>query len=843
MVGGNEFEKIKKGKGGKFEGEKRKKSTGPKRGGKRVVNTGDEPVPFDIPPTPDSGAKTMDAAEIPAENPAISVESAVEVPEQAFFDKAEFDRQQLMYEEALAGVEKMKVEAEERRKLREDEIASPSPVTDEERKMFPPNSSNEEIIERRIRNLTRHNLEQIERDKKNIADKARLAKRCKPLIEYFTTKSQQQSAVESSPNPTPAVEGESDAKGPEKEPSKILDYLDIFESKFRSDIVADLEKTLDNFRRFLKTRVGIRWEKLTPDDQEIVKNNLKEAVDIVSGKGKKVVAEPTAGPTIETQAPVMSPEEKQKRAELSRGGVDITRDMMSEAEFSQLFFEEVEGKIRGKSDKATDEILAQKIRELWKLFTVHGVNIKKKEDGSFTVDRFSDLDGKMGLWFMAEAGINRENILRVLKGDTQGKITDVEFVVPGAAPEGKRIAMDTSGHEGIKIIRDEEGKTRYYVIDHHADDSKRGSSAALYAHQMLTDLRLLPEKAYMNRMAQFIANVDNGIFPQAFLDKFFQESWKTIAGLERFVKPEKLAKFFESDKNPDPFRVLSDGELRKYGFIRGESEDLGNKKKNKSLDQEQRVIASKKALQEMEREGFIVESARYGKIAVDIGGRVGAKYLAARAFGCDGYVSWNPETNGFMISSKNPITDEFAVGKNVREIMLIKPPHDSSPLTLTLQEILEKMTDGKLEPTGKLKEYLENEKEALRPSFDAEGEKAKMKTGEWQSDEEELLEQLGGKPATSDAATVAEPAPEPIIEQQAEKELSHEDLEFLKSEAIKLMEDYSRLYLKYREHRKEPILFNEVANDVEQLIEDIIGHKSEKAREQADKIVKEILEK
>ena len=67
-------------------------------------------------------------------------------------------------------------------------------------------------------------------------------------------------------------------------------------------------------------------------------------------------------------------------------------------------------------------------------------------------------------------------------------------------------------------------------------------------------------------------------------------------------------------------------------------------------------------------------------------------------------------SNSFFISTVNPLTDKFSQGIKVREKMWIKPRHDSKPLDLTLREVLETMTDGKLQPTKGMKEFLDREK-------------------------------------------------------------------------------------------------------------------------------------
>ena len=150
---------------------------------------------------------------------------------------------------------------------------------------------------------------------------------------------------------------------------------------------------------------------------------------------------------------------------------------------------------------------------------------------------------------------------------------------------------------------------------------------------------------------------------------------------------------------------LSNEELIKYGFI-----DKNKKGENRRSKEQEKVV--KKLLDEikkMDKEGRIIQS-KYGKIDIDIDNKVPGRIDSAVAYGCQGYLLWNPKENSFLINTLIPISDSFLQGKKIREKMWIKPRHDKEPLKLTLREILNILTDGKIRPKGKLKEYLEKEK-------------------------------------------------------------------------------------------------------------------------------------
>ena len=109
----------------------------------------------------------------------------------------------------------------------------------------------------------------------------------------------------------------------------------------------------------------------------------------------------------------------------------------------------------------------------------------------------------------------------------------------------------------------------------------------------------------------------------------------------------------------------------------------------------------------MEREGFIVNSPRYGKIVVDIERSVPEAFRAAKASGAGGYLIWSPRNKSMFFSTVDkPIEGKLPQGRLIRETMWIKPPNDKQPLNMNLQEVLDVLTQGKVKPTGELAKYL-----------------------------------------------------------------------------------------------------------------------------------------
>lgn len=345
------------------------------------------------------------------------------------------------------------------------------------------------------------------------------------------------------------------------------------------------------------------------------------------------------------------------------------------------------------TEQEGDEKFIQKTRELWKEFAVHGIWGVDKETGERIILNFTDLDGRCALGFLKEAGI-----------DTR----DVKYIAPGESIRG-RVNLDTGDRHGVVV--EDEGKTAFF--DHHGSESGDITSATEITYKVLASLGLLEREAYLDKLVEFVNCVDNANYVREnrykdYLKNYFDNSWRTALGLQRFAQFTKLVEFFKEGR--DPTEPLSSRDLRKYGFVylRGKGEKRW--KVDRSAEQREVVQYSQRALKVMEWEGLIIDSDRYGKIAIDVGKTVPEGSKAAAAYGCGAYVIWNPETESFFISTVQPLADEFGQGKKVRETMWIKPRDDEAPLSVTLGEILDQMTDGKLRPKSRLKEILGKEK-------------------------------------------------------------------------------------------------------------------------------------
>jgi len=312
-----------------------------------------------------------------------------------------------------------------------------------------------------------------------------------------------------------------------------------------------------------------------------------------------------------------------------------------------------------------DKKFNEKTRELWKDFAVHGI-VGKNKEGQTTLKNVTDLDGKCALAILGLAGIDTSN---------------VSYVPPGSFEEGK-INLDTGNKTGVVLSENKET----VFFDHHGTDSKRDQSATKVVYETMIGLGLLEKVDYLDKMVEFVTQNDNRNFPNE--DSYYKDSWRTVLGLQRFIKPEKLIEYFKAGRKP--IENLSVDDLKSLGLEKGSEEQKRN------LEQ------SLATLNEMLKDGFIVYTPQYGELVVDINKKVAGGFQAAKAFGCGAYMIWSPNEQSFFITTVKPLKHEFKQGIKIRETMWIKNRTDGEPLKVSLQELITTMTDGKTRIRGKL---------------------------------------------------------------------------------------------------------------------------------------------
>ncbi len=375
------------------------------------------------------------------------------------------------------------------------------------------------------------------------------------------------------------------------------------------------------------------------------------------------------------------------------------------------------------------EALREIIKKYWKEVAVHGFIKFNKETGETSVKTYSDLDGKSVIWLMEEAGIKPEKVHYVRPGkyepdmpnfDTGGKTGVTHFMTDGAPTD-----------EEIERMQ----KEKTFWGDHHGENSPRDTSATEQLYNVLSTLGLLDGKRsrHYRSFVRFVTLVDNQAHP-AYNDwDHYKESYKTLLGLEKFLKPEELFKFIGTT-----LYAKRGGEVTDDDFV----EPLGQKElghralKKAGVDKENNVKRSVEAMDKMGTEGFVVNSD-YGKITVDIGRQIPDGGLAVRAKqgGKGAFVNWDPTQNSFFITcfDKDLPKDllyegegeEEKRGLNIRGRMWIKSKTETAP-DMSLGQVLNEMGVDLSRISGKLKEYIDKEDDLMEEFLDVEKFKKEM---------------------------------------------------------------------------------------------------------------------
>lgn len=319
--------------------------------------------------------------------------------------------------------------------------------------------------------------------------------------------------------------------------------------------------------------------------------------------------------------------------------------------------------LEGATIKETNENFVKATRELWQKFAVHGILRENYKTGEKEIKPFTDLDGKSAIGLLKLSGLTLKN---------------VSYLNPGDYKTGA-INLDTGKKMGVKYQAEDD--TTFF--DHHPESGELyETSATDLVYKTVTKLDLLKRQPYLNKMVEFINYVDNKSFPDQ--EKYFLNSDKTFLGLQRFASFESTLKFFKDGRLAT--ENLSSDDLINYGF---KYKDNQGRVVDRSAEQKKIIDTSWSQLKEMEKNGFIRDSKKYGRVAIDIGSKVSGGTDAARAYGCDVYINWHD--TGFFISSNKDLDNDFVLseGIKIRMKMYLKND-DGQALKIHLDEVLKK---------------------------------------------------------------------------------------------------------------------------------------------------------
>jgi len=357
--------------------------------------------------------------------------------------------------------------------------------------------------------------------------------------------------------------------------------------------------------------------------------------------------------------------------------------------------------LKGKTKEEEDKLFKEKVQEVFNEVVTHGRLRYDYDTGKTQVLAFTDTDASCAIGLLRLGGVEIKDK------------KNIEYVAAGEFKKGK-INIDTGGKEGI-VTENIENEVTFF-IDHHPKERGKETSSTELFYKALTELDLLKKNESMDKLVKFVTQMDNLTHPGLGDKNKFEKSDRTLLGLYRFMKFENLLRFFKDGRNPE--EILDDKALKRYGLKYTYRKKIGeNKYREIEIDRpkEQKDIIKKteEELKEYEKQGFIIDT-HLGKFVIDIGGEMKSGLVGAVAYGCNGYLNWNPKTKSFFLTI-NPRLERsldinLSQGKKVRGTMYIKPM-DGKELKVTLGDIINQLVKKDFKPEGKLKEYLEKEKE------------------------------------------------------------------------------------------------------------------------------------
>ncbi len=414
-------------------------------------------------------------------------------------------------------------------------------------------------------------------------------------------------------------------------------------------------------------------------------------------------------------------------------------------------------------NQAKEELKTEALREFLTSheLVVRGVWAFNEKEKKWGILRRTNLDGRISLELLKLAGID---------------ITKVKFVAPGDWKKGA-INLDTGYRDGFVVQVDSaEGEKKEFIattfFDHHGARSDSNTSSTKSIYETLVEFKLLEKTPEFDKLVEFVTQIDNFSYPS--IEKYFEISDRTILGLQRFITFKNLLKYIKTGRSFTD--ILSDKDLVEYGFV---YKDKEGRVVNRSKEQREIIDSSKKRLEWLKKNGFIVDT-KYGKIVVDIESQLRGGQWATMAEGYDGYLSYNYKKGGegfFLALNKGKLKDlGLLQGVLVRDTMYIQP-RGKEKLHVALGDIIKKIISPNFRLTGALKGFLEKEKEVR-----------------------EGIREIK-KPETKKKVEIKEPTVEKLKKEEIKEKISKEIEEKERREA--LIKKYEEILAKHPIHGKE----------------------------------------
>jgi len=409
--------------------------------------------------------------------------------------------------------------------------------------------------------------------------------------------------------------------------------------------------------------------------------------------------------------------------------------------------------LHAETEEKGNEVFAQKTRELWKEFQVHG-RVSYDKNGKVIFKAETDLDGQGALKLLKLAGID---------------VSDVKYENHEEYRKGG-LTLDASGRHGV--VTPDQGEST--IIDHHAKESRRDSSTTKFTYEMLIELGLLKEDEELKKFVELVTDDDNERYSDEEVEELFNPKTKkfskTLIGLSKYLTADQVFDLLKDDENYK--KPLSADILKKVKGCDPLTKDEKTLEEF-SLEVKKRIENSEKAIERMKEAGFEIDSGEenFGKILIDTGrikivgrgdregysNKVSEGFLPVRAAGYGANIIWVPEQDRFKIFTKKPLDGiEFSQGFNVRGSFWNKPGNDKEKLVVTLEEILSKLCGKPVKIDGKLQAAMEEEKKQRAAALE-EIEKNKQLMADFENkiDPAQFDEKIYGKVSAEKAKELA----------------------------------------------------------------------------------------
>jgi len=395
----------------------------------------------------------------------------------------------------------------------------------------------------------------------------------------------------------------------------------------------------------------------------------------IAGGGTVPGQPPSGRPSVSAQepAPVSTtasdgyPPFDVKDAELARAAAWHTIDKVKN--YSDL---------NADSRKERDRVFAELTRELWTEFTVH---------------EKPDQDARGCLLLMKLAGMKN------VDPDNPSTVKKGEFAVSG-------VTMDTGDHHSATA--EEDG--RRLIIDHHAPESDRSTSATRFVYETLIAAGLLEKEPYLDRFVEFVTKCDNLDLSNGERKAVYSNYHKNLYGLAYRMKTADVLDLFR-DEAVDPAADLPEKYLESHEYFNPQNGGKFESLTRLSEHIKEQVRKGKSDLSAVERAGFVFDTGvRFGKILIDtkksankdkfynrVTGENNSNQLEVFEKGYGGYLVWAPAEDSFVLYTQGKMDERsipggFSQGTNVRGHMWMKGQDDGEKLAVTLEEILSKLS-------------------------------------------------------------------------------------------------------------------------------------------------------